>query len=177
VCDAGAIAIASCAALANLTSFEAGHNRIGQKGATALATNPHFANLERLTLNEPRWKPEISALFADSPILANAKIYLGGRLVGRKKSKPGTRPTTAAPAPPAPAPLAATSTGTTTLRAAAASTSAGTTTGAPRTTESAPAAAKPTRKRSAAAATKPRRGKSSEATPTAKAKAKTRSKS
>jgi hypothetical protein len=88
LCDAGAHAIAGCAALANLTSFEAGHNRIGQKGGTALATTPHFKNLERLLLNEPRWKPEMIALFASSPTLANAKIYLAGRLVSRKQTKP-----------------------------------------------------------------------------------------
>lgn len=98
LCDAGALAIAGCAALANLTSFEAGHNRIGQKGGTALATTPYFKNLERLTLNEPRWKPEMTAVFASSPTLANAKIYLGGRLVGRKNTKPSveTAPANAA---------------------------------------------------------------------------------
>ena len=87
LCDAGALAVADCAALANLTSFEAGHNRIGQKGGTALATTPHFTNLERITLNEPRWKPEMTAVFASSPTLANAKIYLAGRLVSRKQTK------------------------------------------------------------------------------------------
>lgn len=85
LCDAGAIALAGCAALAGLTSLEAGHNRIGQKGGTAIATSPHFTGLERLTLNEPRWKPEMTALFAGSPTLAKARIYLGGRLVARKK--------------------------------------------------------------------------------------------
>jgi uncharacterized protein (TIGR02996 family) len=85
--DRGSIAVAECAALANLTNLEAGHNRIGQKGAAALADSPYLAKLERLTLNEPRWKPETAALFAASPTLANAKIYLGGRLMARKKTK------------------------------------------------------------------------------------------
>lgn len=87
VCDKGAFAIAECEAFSRLTNLEAGHNRMGHKAAVALAESPHLANLERLTLNEPRWKPETHALFAESPTLANAKIYLGGRLMGRKKSK------------------------------------------------------------------------------------------
>jgi uncharacterized protein (TIGR02996 family) len=85
--DAGAIALASCERLAALTELEAGHNRIGHKGATAIASSAQLARLARLTLNEPRWKPETAALFAASPTLANAKIYLQGRLVARKKSK------------------------------------------------------------------------------------------
>jgi uncharacterized protein (TIGR02996 family) len=85
LCDAGATAIADCDKLANLTSLEAGHNLIGRKGGTAIATSPHFTKLERLTLNEPRWKPEMKTTFAESPTLANAKIYLAGRLVGRAK--------------------------------------------------------------------------------------------
>lgn len=85
--DRGAIAVAECPRLANLTNLEAGHNRIGQKGAAAIADSPYLARLERLTLNEPRWKPETAALFAASPTLAKAKIYLGGRLMARKKPK------------------------------------------------------------------------------------------
>jgi uncharacterized protein (TIGR02996 family) len=83
--DAGAQAIATCAALAELTSLEAGHNRFGHKGAAALAASPHLSKLARLTLNEPRWKPETKKLFTDSPTLANARIYLEGRLLARKK--------------------------------------------------------------------------------------------
>ena len=87
--DAGAHSLAECAALANLRELEAGHNRIGHKGGTALATSPHFRKLERVTLNEPRWKPEMTHLFADSPTLAAAKIYLAGKLIARAKaSKP-----------------------------------------------------------------------------------------
>jgi hypothetical protein len=85
LCDAGAVAIAGCARLANLTSLEAGHNLMGRTGGLAIASSPHLANLERLTLNEPRWKPEMKEAFAASPTLAKAKIYLGGRLVGRGK--------------------------------------------------------------------------------------------
>jgi uncharacterized protein (TIGR02996 family) len=87
LCDAGARAIAGCAALSQLTSLEAGHNRIGQKGGTALATSPHLRNLERLLLNEPRWKPEMREVFVSSPTLANAKIYLAGRLLARKPAR------------------------------------------------------------------------------------------
>lgn len=90
--DAGALALAGCAALAGLTSLEAGHNRMGHKGAKALAESPHLAKLERLTLNEPRWKPETSQLFADSATLANTRIYLEGRLLARKKKKSVAKP-------------------------------------------------------------------------------------
>jgi len=92
LCDAGALAIAGCARLAKLTTLEAGHNLIGKKGGTALATSAHLAGLERLTLNEPRWKPEMRDVFATSPTLANAKIYLAGRLVGRAKAKKSKSP-------------------------------------------------------------------------------------
>ena len=89
LCDKGAFAMAECEAFSRLTNLEAGHNRMGQKAAVALSTSPHLANLERLTLSEPRWKPETTALFAASPTLAKARIYLQGRLVGRKAtSKP-----------------------------------------------------------------------------------------
>jgi uncharacterized protein (TIGR02996 family) len=84
LCDKGGLAMAGCAAFAQLTNLEAGHNRMGHKAAVALSSSPHLSNLERLTLNEPRWKPETTALFAASPTLAKAKIYLQGRLVGRK---------------------------------------------------------------------------------------------
>jgi uncharacterized protein (TIGR02996 family) len=87
VCDAGAVAIAECAGLAQLTSFEAGHNLIGKKGGTAIALSPHLARLERLTLNEPRWKPDMTDVFANSPTLANTRIYLKGKLVARKADK------------------------------------------------------------------------------------------
>ncbi len=86
VCDKGGLAMAACEALSQLTNLEAGHNRMGHKAAVALSSSAHLANLERLTLNEPRWKPETTALFAASPTLAKAKIYLQGRLVGRKKT-------------------------------------------------------------------------------------------
>ncbi len=89
--DAGARAIADCEAFAHLTSLEAGHNRMGQKGAVALSSSPHLANLERLTLSEPRWKAETAALFSSSTTLANTKIYLQGRLVGRKQATAKTR--------------------------------------------------------------------------------------
>lgn len=98
LCDAGAHAIAGCEGLAALRSFEAGHNRIGHKGALALATSPYLANLERLTLNEPRWKPETEALFKDSMTLARTKIYLRGRLVARSK-KSGVTSAVPEPAP------------------------------------------------------------------------------
>lgn len=83
LCDAGAVAIAECAKLAELTELELGHNLIGRTGGMALAVSPHLAKLERLTLNEPRWKPEMKTAFAESPTLANTKVYLAGRLVGR----------------------------------------------------------------------------------------------
>lgn len=89
LCDKGALAISECAAFSRLTNLEAGHNLMGQKAAVALSSSPYLVNLERLTLNEPRWKPETTALFAASPTLAKAKIYLGGRLMGRKKTSPG----------------------------------------------------------------------------------------
>ena len=63
-----------------LDNLELGHNRIGQKGAAALASSPHLAHLTRLTLNDP-WKPETVALFAKSPSLAAAKVYFKGKLV------------------------------------------------------------------------------------------------
>jgi uncharacterized protein (TIGR02996 family) len=85
--DAGAEALAECEALAGLRVLEAGHNRMGKKGGAALASSPHLAGLVRLTLNEPRWTDETKALFGASPTLANAKIYLGGRLVGRQTAK------------------------------------------------------------------------------------------
>jgi len=116
VCDAGALAVAGCEAFSRLTSLEAGHNRIGHKGGAALASSPYLANLERLTLNEPRWKPETAALFASSPTLARTKIYLQGRLVGRKKTPPVT---TASPRP-APTPPTAPARATTAARTVAA---------------------------------------------------------
>ncbi len=87
LCDKGALAMAACEGFAKLTNLEAGHNRMGHKAAVALSSSENLARLERLTLNEPRWKPETAALFAASPTLAKAKIYLQGRLVGRKKGK------------------------------------------------------------------------------------------
>lgn len=77
---------------------------MGQKAAAAFAASTHLAKLERLTLNEPRWKPETTALFAGSPTLANAKIYLGGRLVARRKPEPSGQPEASPKASPAPGP-------------------------------------------------------------------------
>jgi uncharacterized protein (TIGR02996 family) len=98
--DAGALALAAAPAFASLRSLEAGHNRIGHKGAVAIASSPHLAGLERITLNEPRWKPETQALLAASPTLANARVYLRGRLLAKAAR------TTARAAAPAPKPAA-----------------------------------------------------------------------
>ncbi len=105
LCDKGAFAMAECAAFSQLTNLEAGHNRMGHKAAVALSSSANLANLERLTLNEPRWKPETAALFAASPTLAKARIYLQGRLVGRKKT--ATKPVEEAAKPKAAKPKAA----------------------------------------------------------------------
>lgn len=85
--DAGALALAGCAALRDLTGLEMGHNRIGKKGGAALAGSPHLAKLERLLLNEPRWKADTEALFARSETLAECTIYLRGKRLARDKPK------------------------------------------------------------------------------------------
>lgn len=81
--DAGAELIAENERASRLRSLEMGHNLIGKKGAAALASSPHLANLERITLNEPRWKDETIDLFRKSTTLAKCQIYVRGRLLAR----------------------------------------------------------------------------------------------
>jgi len=83
LCDRGTIALAESPMARQLTSLELGHNRIGKKGAAALASSPHLSSLERLLLNESTWKEETIRLFAESPTLANTRIYVKGRPLKR----------------------------------------------------------------------------------------------
>lgn len=82
--DRGLAALLACAALPRLTDLELGHNAITKEGARALAESPRLGHLERLLLNEGRWRPPTVELLTTSKTLARCKLYLRGRLVPRR---------------------------------------------------------------------------------------------
>ncbi|MGC4120913.1 MAG: hypothetical protein QM765_41320 [Myxococcales bacterium] len=86
LCDKGALALAKLPAFRQLTSLEMGHNMIGAKGAAALAQSDNLAQLQKLTVNEPRWKDDTLRLFEESKTLAKTQVWLKGRLLKRDRA-------------------------------------------------------------------------------------------
>lgn len=82
--DRGLRALLASPGLPRLVDLELGHNDFTKEGAKLLAESPGLAHLERLLLNEGRWRPPTVALLTTSKTLSRCKLYLRGKLVGKR---------------------------------------------------------------------------------------------
>lgn len=82
--DRGLRALLASPALPRLVDLELGHNDFTKEGARLLAESPTLAHVERLLLNEGRWRPPTVELLTTSKTLARCKLYLRGKLVGKR---------------------------------------------------------------------------------------------